>query len=227
MGRDKQPKDRQLARKALKDACRAEYPRILIVSEGSKTEPLYFKEIQAAYGLHSANVQVQPSEHGTAPIQVVQYAQQLFEKGDLHKRIAPKVFDQVYAVFDRDDHNSYREALDQAASLDGKLKNDNKQAVSFKAVASVPSFELWLLLHYEDIQAPINRGEVMRRLRKPGNLPGYEKGTGGVFATTRNRLDTATQRAEALDGKFSAYDEPEPYTAVGKLVARLTTLRSQ
>jgi hypothetical protein len=225
MGRDNQPKHGQHARKAHKEARRAEYPRILIVTEGSKTEPRYFKEIQVAYDLHSANVQVQPSQLGTAPIQVVLYARQLFEKGDLHKRIAPRVFDQVYAVFDRDDHISYHDALKQAASLDGKLKNDNNQLISFKAIASVPSFELWLLLHFEDIQAPIHRDKVMQRLRKPGNLPGYEKGAGGAFATTRHLLETATQRAEALACKFTAYDEPEPYTAVGKLVARLTTLR--
>lgn len=225
MGRDNQPKHGQHARKAHKEARRAEYARILIVTEGSKTEPRYFKEIQAAYGLHSANVQVQPGQHGTTPIQVVQYAQQLFEKGDLHKRIAPRVFDQIYAVFDRDDHASYHDALKLAASLDGRLKNDNHQLISFKAIASVPSFELWLLLHFEDIQAAIHRDKVMQRLRKPGNLTGYEKGAGGVFATTRHLLETATQRAEVLAGKFTAYDEPEPYTAVGKLVARLTTLR--
>lgn len=226
MGRDNQPKHSQLARKAHKEARRAEYPRILIVSEGSKTEPRYFKEIQAAYGLHSANVQVQPSELGTAPIQVVQYAQQLFEKGDRHKRIAPRVFDQVYAVFDRDDHASFHDALNSAATLDGTLKNDNNQLISFKSIASVPSFELWLLLHFEDIQAPIHRDEVMRRLRMPGNLPGYEKGMADAFAATRGRLEIATQRAIMLAGKFSAYNEPEPFTDVGKLVARLTTLRS-
>lgn len=225
MGRDNHPKHGQHERKAYKEARRAAYSRVLIVTEGSKTEPHYFKEIQTAYDLHSANVQVRPGQLGTAPIQVVRYAQQLFEKGDLHKRIAPRVFDQVYAVFDRDDHGSYHDALKLAASLDGRLKNDNQQLIPFKAIASVPCFELWLLLHFEDIQAPIHRDKVMQRLRKPENLPGYEKGEGGAFAFTRHLLEIATQRADALAGKFTAYDEPEPYTAVGQLVARLTTLR--
>lgn len=224
MGRDNQPKDRQLARKAHKEARRAEYARILIVSEGSKTEPRYFKEIQEAYGLHSANVQVQPSQLGTAPIQVVKYALQLFKDGDLHKRIPPRSFDQVYAVFDRDDHATYFDALNLAASLDGSRRNDNNLPVAFKAIASVPSFELWLLLHYEDIQAQIHRDEVMRRLKQ--HIPGYEKGAGGAFATTRDWLKTATQRAQALAGKFNAYTDPEPYTAIDELVTLLTTLRS-
>jgi hypothetical protein len=224
MGRDNQAKDRQLRRKAAKEARRASYARILVVTEGSKTEPLYLEEIRAAYQLHSANVEVQPGQLGTAPIQVVRYAQQLFEEGDLHKGIRPKSFDQVYAVFDRDDHDSYFNALNLAKSLDGKLRNDDRQPVSFKAIASVPSFELWLLLHYEDIQAPIHRDDVMVRLTQ--YIPGYEKGAGGAFATTRDRLETATQRAQALAAKFNAYTDPEPFTGLYELVMRLTTLRA-
>jgi hypothetical protein len=224
MGRDNQAKDRQLRRRAVKEAQRAGYARILIVTEGSKTEPMYLEEIRAAHRLHSANVAVQPGQLGTAPIQVVLYAQQLFEEGDLHKGIRPKSFDQVYAVFDRDDHDSYSNALTLAQALDGKLRNDDRQPVSFKAIASIPSFELWLLLHYEDIQAPIHRDEVMARLKQ--HIPGYEKGAGGAFATTRDRLEAATQRAQALAVKFNAYTDPEPFTALHELVMRLTTLRS-
>lgn len=224
MGRDNQAKDRQLRRKVAKEGQRASYARILIVTEGSKTEPLYLEEIRAAHHLHSANVAVQPGQLGTAPIQVVRYAQQLFEEGDLRKGIRPKSFDLVYAVFDRDDHDSYSNALDLAKSLDGKLRNDDRRSVSVKAIASIPSFELWLLLHYEDIQAPIHRDEVMDRLKQ--HIPGYDKGAGGIFAITRSRLETATQRALVLAAKFNAYTDPEPFTALHELVTLLTTLRA-
>jgi hypothetical protein len=224
MGSDNQPKARQLRRKATKEARRASYARILIVTEGSKTEPLYLEEIRAAHQLHSANVEVQSGQLGTAPIQVVRYARHLFEEGDLYKGVRPKSFDHVYTVFDRDDHDSYFNALNLVQSLDGKLRNDDRSPVTFKAIASVPSFELWLLLHYEDIQAPIHRDEVMGRLKQ--HIPGYGKGAGGAFATTRNRLETATQRANALAAKFNAYTDPEPFTALHELVTLLTTLRA-
>jgi hypothetical protein len=224
MGRDNQPKERQLARKAIKAERRAPYARVLIVSEGTKTEPLYFEEIRAAYQLHSANVLVQPSQLGTAPIQVVQYAKQLIEEGDLHKGIRSWSFDEVYAVFDRDDHGTYFDALQFAQSLDRKLRNDNRDPIVFRAIASVPSFELWPLLHYEDIQAPIHRDEVMERLKR--HIPGYEKGADDVFARTRDHLEIATQRARALAVKFNAYTAPEPYTAIGDLVGLLTKLRN-
>jgi len=127
MSRDNSPWERQRIQLERKLNRRASYDRILIVSEGSKTEPNYFREIRGTNRLHTANVEVQPSELGTSSIQVVRYAKELFEKGDRHKHIQPRAFEQVYAVFDRDDHASYFDALNLATSLDGKLRNDNKQ----------------------------------------------------------------------------------------------------
>jgi hypothetical protein len=100
MGRDNHPKTRQLGRAVAKHKS-AGYDRILIVTEGKKTEPQYFQEICSEYRLCSTNVAVQYCELGTAPIQVIEYARQLFEQGDRHKGIRPKSFDQIYAVFDR------------------------------------------------------------------------------------------------------------------------------
>lgn len=223
MARDNSPQERQRKQLERKQGRRASYDRILIVSEGSKTEPNYFREIRTAYRLHTANVEVQPSALGTAPIQVVRYAKSLFEDGDRSRQIQPRAFEQVYTVFDRDEHSSYFDALKLAESLDGKLRNDNKQAVRFQAVASVPSFELWLLLHYEDVQSPIHRDEVMRRLRQ--HIPGYEKGAVQAFAITRDRLEVAMQRAQVLLAKFTAFDAPEPHTGIAGLVLLLTTLQ--
>ena len=224
MAIDNSPKVRQKEQLARKQGRRASYDRILIVSEGSKTEPNYFEEIRSTYRLHTANVKVLPSELGTAPIQVVEYAEELFKKGDSHKKIQCRAFEKVYVVFDRDEHESYYDALARAASLDGKLKNDAKQKVSFQAIASVPCFELWLLLHYENIQAPLHRNEVIRRLKL--HIPGYNKGAGDAFAITCEHLAVATQRAETLAKRFSAHTEPEPFTAIVELVKLLTILRS-
>lgn len=224
MARDNSPKERQRKHLERKLHSRASYDRILIVTEGSKTEPNYFGEIKAKYRLHTANVQLRHSERGTSPIQIVQYAKELFENGDPHRNIQKRAFERVYAVFDRDDHDSYFDALSKAASIDGKLRNDNKQLISFKAIASVPSFELWLLLHFENVLAPLHRDEVMRRLKQ--HIPGYDKGKEGVFAITLDRLNTATQRAQALANSFNAHTDPAPYTAVVDLVTLLTTLQS-
>jgi hypothetical protein len=219
MARDHSPKIRQRAQLERKQSQRASYDRVLIVSEGSKTEPLYFKEIKNAHRLQTANVEVHPSALGTEPIQVVRYAKQLFEAGDTHKRVRAKAFEKVFAIFDRDDHKSYFDALRLVGSLDGKLRNDAKQPVEFKAIASVPCFELWLLLHFEDIRHPLHRDEVLTRLKL--HMPGYAKGAGGSFATTKASLDIASQRARKLAALSTAFDDTEPSTDIVELVALL------
>lgn len=80
------------------------------------------------------------------------------------------------------------------------------------------------MLHYEDILAPIHRDEVMRRLKI--YLPGYEKGATGAFSITRESLSVATQRAQALSGRFDARSVPEPFTAIVDLVELLVNLRT-
>lgn len=223
MARDNSPRIRQKKDLQRKQGRRVSHDRILIISEGSKTEPLYFSEIRAHYRLHTASVEVRHSELGTAPIQVVQYAEELFRHGDRHKRIQAKAFEQVYAVFDRDEHESYAEALEAAKALDQKLKNDAGKRVRFQAIASIPCFELWLLLHFEDIHAPLHRDEVIRRLRQ--HLPRYEKGVGGSFANTREHLPKALQRAQKLAQCYNAYTSPESFTAIDQLVTTLTDLK--
>ncbi len=224
MGKDNQPKVRQAAQLARKAGRRETCDRILIVSEGSKTEPLYLNEIRSEYRLSTASVQVQPSQFGTSPLLVVEYAEDLFINGDPGKNIQPRAFERVYAVFDRDEHQSYHNALNKAAVRDGKLRNDNNKPIQFSAVASVPCFELWLLLHFEDVQAPLHRTEAYHRLRK--YLSAYDKGQAGHYKETSCNLAAATQRAEHLASLTTAHDGVEPYTDMYRLVKQLTALKT-
>ena len=111
MARDNSPRERQRKHLERRLGRRESYDRILIVTEGSKTEPNYFGEIRNAFRLHTANVGIYPGAFGTDPVNVVKYARELFVEGDHQKRMPPRAFDQVYAVFDRDDHANYHEAL--------------------------------------------------------------------------------------------------------------------
>ncbi len=175
------------------------------------------------YRLNTASVQVHHSESGTAPIQVVEYAEDLFKNGHPHnKKIKKKAFEQVYAVFDRDEHQRYADALRKAESLDGKLRNDLRSPLKFRAIASVPCFELWLLLHFEAISAPMHRSDVLQRLKQ--HLPKYEKGAGSTFEHTRKNLDAAIDRARGLSREARFSDEG-PYTDVHELVEVLIGLR--
>lgn len=226
MGRDNQPKHRQKARDIKRRSARyAPHKRVLIVCEGQKTEPLYLREIRSEYRLNTANVQVWTSTLGTQPLQVVEHAEHLFREGDNAKEILPRSFDLLFAVFDRDDHTTYHQALAKAQALDGKLKNDCGEQVSFQAIVSCPCFELWLLLHFVDVQAPLHRQEVYERLKQDQCLPGYDKGQGGHWAATKNRLPEAIRRAEARAEATTAHNGIEPYTDMHRLVSQLIQLK--
>ena len=224
MGQDKQPKHRVQARNLRRQAAiRKPYERLLIVCEGSKTEPNYINGIRNQYKLPTANVLVLPPELGTAPIQVVEYAERILLHGDSHAGITARGFDQVFAVFDRDEHASYDAALEKCKLLDNLHRNSDKERVRFHPIASVPCFELWLLLHFEDIQAPLHRDEAYARLAN--HLGGYEKGQSDHWTLTRMHLELATQRAHALSLRANARNGQEPFTAMHELVRRLITLK--
>jgi hypothetical protein len=224
MGRDNQPKDRQAARELKRRAAvRQPYERLLIVCEGGKTEPQYLCEIQRAYRLATAHVRVLHSQLGTEPQQVLEYALTVFKEGVRERGVHPRAFDRIVVVFDRDEHKSYHAAMAQAAAQNSKLRNDNGTPVPVDVVASVPCFELWLLLHFEDVHAPLHRREALERLK--AYLPGYEKGGGGHWAATQGRLADATQRAMRFAEATTAYDGIQPYTAMHELVSRLVHLK--
>jgi hypothetical protein len=227
MGKGGQPKHRQAARELLRrKAQRQPADRLLIVCEGSKTEPLYLGEIRQQLRLPSANVQVQPAAYGTEPLRIVEYAERLFTDGQRGLGIHARSFDRVVVVFDRDEHHTYHAALLRVAALNGRLENDERVKVPFEAVVSVPCFELWLVLHFEDVFAPLHRDEALVRLR--AHVAGYAEGQGSHWAVTRERLDVATARANALVAAgHTANDGTQPCTNMHELVHRLLHLKDR
>jgi RloB-like protein len=227
VGKDGQPKHRQAARELRRRAAqRQPAESLLIVCEGAKTEPLYLGEIRQELRLPSANVQVQPAAYGTEPLRIVEYAEHLFTQGHRALGIRARSFDRVVAVFDRDEHHTYHAALQRVAALNGRLENDENVRVPFEAVVSVPCFELWLLLHFEDVFAPLHRDEAVGRLRT--HLADYAKGQGAHWTATCGRVENAMQRAAALTGAgHTAADGSQPYTNMHELVYRLLHLKDQ
>lgn len=227
MGQDNQPKHRQAVRDLRRRvAQRQPAERLLIVCEGSKTEPLYLRAIQQSLRLPTANVQVQPTKYGTEPLRVVEYAEQLFVNGSFDPRLWPRSFDRVVAVFDRDDHKTYDAALEKAAALNGRLKNDENVLVPFDAITSVPCFEIWLLLHFEEVLAPLHRHEVLRRLQQ--HLPNYAKGQRDHWVATQHLLHVATKRARILAPALSQIGNQHSLgTTMYLLVERLQQLKNQ
>jgi RloB-like protein len=224
MGRDNQPKHRQKLRDISRRAAKKQpYESILIVTEGL-TEANYLNEIRTQCRLSSTNIVALPSATGTEPTQIVEYALQLFLNGSSEKGIIPLVFDSVYILFDRDEHRTYYDALAKIKALDGIHQNFEGEPVSFNAISSVPCFEVWLLMHYQDVNAPLHRKEALSKLRS--YLPDYEKGSIGNWVATQSHMTDAITRAEHRAEITNAHDGEEPYTNMFELVDKLLKLTS-
>ena len=177
---------------------------------------MYFGDIRRQNRVSSAHITVLPGGYGTEPRQVVDFAKDTF--------LETKAYEWVFALFDRNDHRTYNDALEHAAKLDKSLRNDERHPVRFIAVPSVPCFELWLLLHYVDIHAFWNRLEVFRRLRE--HIPSYAKGATQIYAHTEGALPDAIRRAQRLQARFSPATGTDPYTNVNEVVTLLRSIRA-
>ncbi|WP_200258033.1 RloB family protein [Halorhodospira neutriphila] len=188
--------------------------RFLIVCEGEKTEPNYFRRLRGFHRLSTMDVSVCGRECQSGPLQVVNYAEYAFNKD--------RNFDRVYCVFDGDcEPDKYYEALNRLDSMELKRVSDygKKAGKAYAyAIPSVPCFELWLLLHYECTDSPFGGScnDVIDRLRN--HIPNYRKNDKEIFEKTQPVLDVACQHAQWLHQKHSDPREDDPYTAVHKLI---------
>src|SRR4051812_6616463 len=85
---------------------REPYDVILIVCEGSKSEPYYFKELCKEYRLSNTNIEIVHSKK-TDPLSIVDYAIEM----DKNKK-----YDRIYCVFDKDQHDNYLKAIEKIKS---------------------------------------------------------------------------------------------------------------
>jgi hypothetical protein len=195
---------------------RAPHARVLIVCEGAKTEPNYLEEIRQCLRIGSVDLCILHSKKGQEPQQIVESADEEFARA--------KAYEKVYVVFDRDDHRTYANAIDMAAARNGRKRNDEGNKVDFEAIVSVPSFEFWILLHFENIQAFFHRDDVLVRVKT--HIQGYEKGMRDIYKKTASNLPTATQRAIELRTRYSRLPGIEPYTDMDALVTALKALKA-
>ena len=140
--------------------------RFLIVCEGTKTEPNYFR------ALLRNNTSVVIKGEGQGALDLVDKASRI--KKDLERK-NDMSFDHVWVVFDKDDRGDFNEAIKKANKLD------------FKSAWSNESFELWFCLHFEYLHTPIGRSDYIKKLEgffskgKGDNNFKYKKGSPDIY----------------------------------------------
>jgi len=168
-------------------------PRILIVCEGTVTEPGYSNDLRN----RERSLVELVIEAGGTPKTLVERAALLKKASERRARKdANERYEHVWCVFDVDEHPYLAEAQQQA--------RDNKIDVAI----SNPCFELWALLHFQDQRAWIDRSNVQRLCRQ--HMPGYVKRL--PCDVLHPRVDDARRRAIEL------HPGDNPSTTVHRLV---------
>ena len=194
MGTDNLFWKRKSELKRKRDA-RVERPVILIVCEGTKTEPNYFK----SFRITSMTVEIKGL--GEGPVNLVNFACERKED-----------YDQLWCVFDRDRvlKDRFNAAISKAA------RNSIKIAYSNEA------FELWYLLHFNYLTSGISREQYCKKLNK---LIGkkYKKNDEHMYDQLLDKQPTAIKNAKRLLGQYTPVRpvDNNPSTTVHLLVAEL------
>ena len=205
---------KQLARR---QASRASYERVLIVCEGSKTEPNYFCALVSDLELNSANVEIDGG-CDSSPKSIVEYAKRLY----IAEKKTGNGFDKVFCVFDKDSHETYDDALICIQSM--------KPKGVFVSINSVPCFEYWLLLHFNFTTKPFEASgngsscvNLIDELKK--YLPDYEKGDDNIYSDPSGQMERAIaySKRALIQAEKSGSDNPS--TLVHELVEYLQDLK--
>ena len=184
---------------------------ILIVCEGTKTEPNYFKSFPKNVGQFVFDIQAKGT--GMNTLNVVEKAIELRDDSILK-------YDRVWAVFDKDDFKNFNTAINKAE------KNNISCAWSNEA------FELWYLLHFQYRNTAMERDEYQKAIeneinktwknkKKPYKYKKNDKNTYNVlkYGSQKNAIENAKKLSKQYTD--TKYQKHNPRTQVYKLVEQL------
>lgn len=178
--------------------------------EGRRTEPLYFIALKSRES--GSLISIQFGDRGRAPITLAEKAVKFAKsagsmRGRGGRRNLFEEQDQVWVVFDRDEH----ERSDEAVSL--------CEANGIGVARSNPCFEVWLILHMVDYDRQDDRDRVKDEFGRLASDFGLELSGKAIFEKLMTAVEDAEERAEELDRRRKEEGQPygRPSTTVGDL----------
>ena len=182
----------------------------ILFCEGEKTETEYFNAIRRT----CSKTLIAVETHGGVGVPYT-IAEKAIEKAkslgltpkSRRKKDSYEERDEVWAIFDRDEHPRFKEAVMKCEEQNVGVGRSN------------PCFELWLILHVQDYDKPNDRHamqKLLAQLRPEYDPKGAKKPN---CADLVKRVEEAEQRGErGLQNRESGgapYDNPS--TTVGRL----------
>lgn len=173
--------------------------RFLIVCEGEKTEPNYFRSFRVPKDVFEIDVR----GFGENPSRLVKIVKELSKQED---------YDLVWCVFDRDDFPK--------EDFNNAIKNARDKGI--QVAYSNEAFELWYLLHFEFLSSGIPRSDYIRKLKSLlGNK--YQKNSETIYEELFDKQPTAIKNATTLLKQYNPHNpvDDNPSTTVHLLVQKL------
>lgn len=167
-------------------------PYTLVVCEGVKTEPLYLNglvnKINQQYKSIAKENHVSVYGTGKNTKGLLKYVDKRVAGGEWEK------YQNIWLVYDKDD---FPEDNFDNTQFSAEGRNDNKIKVAW----SNESFELWLLLHFQDYDADNGREAYIKKLNKYFD---YSKTREDLFevVTRLGSLQDAKKRARVQYNNF-------------------------
>jgi hypothetical protein len=181
---------------------------ILAFVEGRETEERY---LTSWHRRHRDRVLLSIDDFRGGPLQLVEHAVQAKARDDKElKRGRGRAHDEIWCVFDVDEHPNLAAAITLAARHGISLAISN------------PCMELWFLLHFEDCSSYIDRKDAQRRAQK--YLRSGKVLTDVALIVLVERHDDAVARAVRLEAKHHGDGSPagaNPSSEVWRLVDRI------
>ena len=198
--RTKGRRPRSLSRRL---AFREQRSVIRVHTEGRITEPEYL-DIMAG-----SRVSLDFGASGATPMSLVQRARREVKRN--RRAHTDDRFDEVWCVFDCDEHPRLEQALREARDS------------GIRTALSNPCFELWLVLHVEDQKAFIHRHAIQDRCEELCLTDGKALVEEATSKLTEG-YPKAKERAQSLRAEHMASGSPagaNPSSGVWRLVDRL------
>jgi hypothetical protein len=180
--------------------------KILVVCEGEKTEPNYFRKFEANPEVFDG-IDVQGTGHNT--VSLIKKAIEI--RDEAIRRKEPYI--ETWCVFDRDDFpvESFINAI--------RLAEQNK----IKCAYSIEAFEIWYMLHFNFYDTAFSRHQYGEKLSELLEKP-YLKNDREIYQMLNKRQGKAIKNAKNLYNRqcLLPLKDQNPVTTVFRLVERLT-----
>lgn len=183
-----------------------------IFCEGKNTEPAYLDALRRHHRDATIRIELRPAAGApmTMALAAVEKMNDLRpRRGNASARDSFSEKDQVWVVFDRDEHHNVPEAI--------ALCERSRVGIAY----SNPCFELWLILHLQDFDRPDDRHAVQKHLQTL--QPQYDPDSGKTpdCRAWLPEIEAAERRALRLLVRREQERDPYgvPSTTVGHLTA--------